>query len=71
MSPQTEIFSDGVVTLRPFRLEDAPAVAVACRDPDIPRFTNVPDNYSEEDARAFIAGTARPDRAERSFAIVD
>ena len=71
MSLQPQPLSDGVFTLRPFRLEDAPAVAAACRDPDIPRFTHVPDNYSESDAREFIAATLRPEREERSFAIVD
>jgi RimJ/RimL family protein N-acetyltransferase len=70
MNSQQQILSDGVVTLRPFRLDDAGAVAAACRDPDIPRFTHVPDNYTESDAREFIAGTMRPDREERSFAIV-
>jgi RimJ/RimL family protein N-acetyltransferase len=71
MNLQPVVLSDGVVTLRPFRLDDAPAVAAACSDPDIPRFTHVPENYAESDARAFIAATMRPEREERSFAIVD
>jgi RimJ/RimL family protein N-acetyltransferase len=71
MNLQPVVLSDGVVTLRPFRLDDAAAVAAACSDPDIPRFTHVPDNYTESDAREFIAGTLRPEREERSFAIVD
>src|SRR4051794_4288775 len=62
--------SDGVVTLRAFRLDDAPTVSAACQDPDIPRFTHVPYDYSERDAREFIAGTLGPGRDERSFAIV-
>ena len=71
MNLQPEFLGDGVITLRPFRLEDAAAVAAACRDPDIPRFTHVPENYGESDARAFIAGSMNPEREERSFAIVD
>jgi RimJ/RimL family protein N-acetyltransferase len=70
MTSQQPTLSDAVVTLRPFRLDDAPAVAAACRDPDIPRFTHVPENYTEADAREFIAGTMRPEREAKSFAIV-
>lgn len=70
MNGEQPILSDGVVTLRPFRLDDAAAVSAACQDPDIPRFTHVPENYTESDAREFIAGTMRHDREGWSFAIV-
>ncbi len=43
------------MTLRPFREEDVPDVAAACRDPEIPRWTRVPEGYTEADARAFLA----------------
>lgn len=46
---------DGTVTLRPFGTEDIPDIVAACRDPEIPRWTRVPDDYSEADARAFLA----------------
>ena len=63
---------DGPTVLRPWRDTDVRAVAEACRDPEIARWTSVPENYSEADARAFLlyrydamlAGTTAP------FAIV-
>ena len=42
--------------LRPWTLEDVPAVTAACQDPEIPRWTVVPARYSDRDAREFIAG---------------
>jgi len=59
------------VTLRPWREEDAPAVAEICQDPEIPRWTNVPSPYSEEDARTFIRETLAGERAEMARVIVD
>jgi RimJ/RimL family protein N-acetyltransferase len=49
-----ELRSDGLV-LRPWRLEDAPAVTAACQDPEIARWIPlIPTPYGEEDARAFL-----------------
>ena len=45
---------DGVTALRPWRDSDLPALVEACRDPDIARWTRVPDNYGETDARAYL-----------------
>lgn len=45
---------DGPTLLRPWRDSDALAVTAACQDPEIARWTRVPDNYSESDARAFL-----------------
>jgi RimJ/RimL family protein N-acetyltransferase len=58
--------------LRPWRDSDARALARACLDPEIPRWTSVPANYTEADARNYLqrrhdwiaAGEAAP------FAIV-
>jgi RimJ/RimL family protein N-acetyltransferase len=58
--------------LRAWRDSDVPALVRVCRDPEIVRWTAVPANYSEADARtyllrrhdAIVAGTAAP------FAIV-
>jgi RimJ/RimL family protein N-acetyltransferase len=47
--------SDGVVTLRPWRESDIAAMTAACQDSDIQRWTMVPDNYSKDDARWFVA----------------
>ncbi len=42
------------VALRPFRIGDAAAIAKSCRDPDIPRFTTMPDALTEARARQWI-----------------
>lgn len=47
--------TDGVVRLRPWRHRDIPAIVGACRDPEIGRWTSVPIDYSEENARAWLA----------------
>jgi RimJ/RimL family protein N-acetyltransferase len=66
--------ADGVVRLRRFRLEDAPAVARACDDPETARFIpGMPTPYTEDDACAYLR---RCDRVwlgseHRPFAIVD
>jgi len=47
--------TDGVVMLRPWIAQDAPAVFAACQDPEIGRWTNVPQPYLAEHAEGFIA----------------
>jgi RimJ/RimL family protein N-acetyltransferase len=44
----------GPTALRPWRDSDIAALAVACRDPEIARWTRVPENYGEPDARVFL-----------------
>jgi RimJ/RimL family protein N-acetyltransferase len=47
--------SDGHVILRPWRIDDAPAVAAACRDPEIAHWIPVvPRPYTLADAETFI-----------------
>jgi RimJ/RimL family protein N-acetyltransferase len=63
-----ESLTDRVVTLRPWREDDAAAI-VECMDgePEIARWLDrVPQPYALEDARAYIAGIG-----EQSFAITD
>ncbi len=64
---------DGVTALRPWRDRDLPALVAACQDPEIARWTRVPANYGEADARAYLL--ARYDLAlageSAAFAIVD
>ncbi len=62
---------DGTVALRAWRPEDAAAVAAACRDPLIARFTSVGVSFSEDDARLWLAAqTARISSGELApFAI--
>ena len=57
---------DDVVWLRPFEEGDVPAIAAACQDPEIPRWTAVPSPYTEADARAWLESDD-----EESFAVVD
>lgn len=84
MDPDSEFtLSDRVVTLRPWRSADAPAVFAACQDPLIARFIPIPQPYTEADALGFVdapAVTSMGTRAfhddgnpedERPFAIVD
>jgi RimJ/RimL family protein N-acetyltransferase len=47
--------TDGVVLLRPWRDGDAPAIAAAVTDPEIPRWTRVPQPYTLQDAVGFLA----------------
>jgi RimJ/RimL family protein N-acetyltransferase len=63
---------DGVVVLRDVRSDDVPALVEGCRDPLTRRFTAaIPDPYTEEDARRWVA--LQPSLAaggrERHFAI--
>ncbi len=49
-----EVRGEGVV-LRPWRIEDVPAVTAACQDAEIARWLAfVPQPYTEEDARFYI-----------------
>ncbi|MGH2994851.1 MAG: GNAT family N-acetyltransferase [Gaiellaceae bacterium] len=57
---------DGEIVLRPPSEEDIPAIAEACQDPEVPRWTRVPSPYTVEDARAFQARAS-----EGAFAVVD
>jgi len=65
--------SDGVITLRRWRLDDAPSVFAACQDRLIARFVPIPQPYTHADAQWFVTHRrADWDTAdERSFAIVD
>jgi RimJ/RimL family protein N-acetyltransferase len=44
-----------VVRLRPPREEDVAAIAAACADPEIGRWTRIPHPYTREDAGAWVA----------------
>lgn len=64
---------DGTTALRPWRDSDIPAIVDACQDPDIVRWTRVPEQYGEVNARMYLmqrydsthAGATAP------YAIVD
>jgi ribosomal-protein-alanine N-acetyltransferase len=50
---------DGVVRLRLHSDADLPAMVAACRDPEIARWTRVPESYDLEDAQSFRKSTAQ------------
>jgi RimJ/RimL family protein N-acetyltransferase len=68
--PQVDVptLSDGVVTLRPRRLDDADAITAACQDPEISRWTMVPSPYTREDAVEWLS---QSDDGTASFLAVD
>jgi RimJ/RimL family protein N-acetyltransferase len=51
--------SDDDLRLRLRSDADIPALVAACSDPEIPRWTRVPDDYDVETAREFAAVAAR------------
>jgi RimJ/RimL family protein N-acetyltransferase len=64
----------GDLLLRPPDERDLDAIVEGCRDPEVPRFVPlVPDPYTAEDGRTFLAGVREAWRVtpERTFAIVD
>src|SRR3954447_7830827 len=63
----------GPVHLRPPRLEDVPDLIVAWQDPEIIRWTRVPQPYTEADARTFVANCEAGWREDRraSFCVLD
>jgi RimJ/RimL family protein N-acetyltransferase len=61
--------TDGEIVLRPWEPSDAQAVTAACQDPEIPRWTVVPPNYTERHAREFIGGTAADLATGRELAL--
>jgi RimJ/RimL family protein N-acetyltransferase len=46
---------DGTVLLRAWRDADAPGIVAAVADPEIPRWTRVPEDYTLRDAVGFLA----------------
>ena len=65
--------TDGVVLLRPWIPDDAPAIFAACQDPEIGRWTNVPQPYLRDHAEGFIARSIEAWRVGSAarFAITD
>jgi ribosomal-protein-alanine N-acetyltransferase len=71
-SPPDPALRAADLLLRPFRDDDSPAVAAACTDPAIGRFTFMKDGLTEDEARAWIAQSNKmwPHGYPR-FAVVD
>jgi RimJ/RimL family protein N-acetyltransferase len=53
-TPLPQALHEGTVTLRPWREGDVDALVAACRDPEIVRFTRVPEQYDAATGRAYI-----------------
>ena len=70
--PGTILTIDELV-LRPWRDADAPAVLVACQDPEIARWVTIPQPFMPADADAFIEASISMWRAGTgaAFAIVE
>ena len=64
---------DGDLLLRPFVVSDADAVAAACRDPEIPRWTYMADGLTPAHARDWIKRAHDAQQRARALrlAIVD
>ncbi|MFN2523929.1 MAG: GNAT family N-acetyltransferase [Mycobacteriales bacterium] len=62
--------TDGVVTLRPWRVADAEDVARACSDPQTVRFLPVPDPYSVDDGLLYVSTVVPTGWAEGTAANV-
>jgi RimJ/RimL family protein N-acetyltransferase len=54
-APAAPCLTDGIVLLRPPVEDDAPAIAAACQDPEVSRFTAVPNPYQLRHAVEWIA----------------
>jgi RimJ/RimL family protein N-acetyltransferase len=63
----------GAIALRPWQEADLEVMVAICSDPDVARFTRVPEPYSEADARAWLdALPGRLDAGEGvTFAITE
>src|SRR4051812_20772049 len=71
--PPNSPLTDGVVRLRPWSLDDIPALAAACDDPEIARWMHqVPSPYTEGDALEYVIATqtAWRERRDALFAVV-
>jgi RimJ/RimL family protein N-acetyltransferase len=61
---------DGEITLRPWRDEDVAPVSAWGRDPTITRWTDVPLDYTEPQAREWAAATEEHRRAGRGMSLM-
>ncbi len=60
------------IVLRPWRIDDLDAMVAALQDPEIPRWTTVPERYGVEEGRLFLDGSAQgwADGTAANFAVV-
>jgi [ribosomal protein S5]-alanine N-acetyltransferase len=65
-----EGISDGSIRLRLRADADTPAVVVACRDPEVPRWTRVPEPYDEGTAAEWAVESKRQQEAGEGLHMV-
>jgi RimJ/RimL family protein N-acetyltransferase len=66
-----KVRGEGVV-LRPWRIEDVPAVTAACQDAEIARWLAfVPEPYTEADARFYVEDCMAASEDRKPFAITN
>ena len=71
VSPDPPLRTPDLV-LRAFRVEDAPSIVAACKDPDISRFTFMKEGLTEDEATEWIErGNESWSAGHLRFAIVD
>jgi RimJ/RimL family protein N-acetyltransferase len=58
---------DDDLILRPKRTDDIDAITAACQDPEIPRWTGVPSNYTRADAVTFLERSAEEEAAGKAY----
>jgi RimJ/RimL family protein N-acetyltransferase len=58
LEPPEPALSDGVVSLRPWKLDDVPAIVSACNEAEIARWIHqIPSPYTDRDAREYVVST--------------
>ena len=58
LGPPEPALSDGVVSLRPWTLDDVPAIVSACNETEIARWIHqIPSPYADRDAREYVLST--------------
>jgi RimJ/RimL family protein N-acetyltransferase len=63
---------DDTIVLRPWRMDDAPAVFAACQDPSISNgIAWIPSPYTREDAETYVRDCVESGDDRYPFAIVD
>ena len=66
--PEQPLVGEGIA-LRRWRDDDLAALVAICSDPDVARFTRVPDGYTEADGRAWLAAQQGRLREGEGFAL--
>jgi RimJ/RimL family protein N-acetyltransferase len=70
LEPPDPPLTDGVVALRGMRPEDADQVVAALRDPDIVRWTRVPEDYTHADYEDYMALSAEQRAAGEALSLL-